>query len=240
MTATTETSTRKRSTEHLRALAQDGAVLLDGASAEEVAAWAARTFPGTLAVACSMADAVLPHLVSQHSPGVDVLFLDTGYHFEQTLATREQVARSLPVRVVDVQPQLTVAQQDVEFGARLHDRDPTSCCRMRKVDPLRGALHGYEAWATGMRREEALTRSGTPLVSYDEVHDLVKLNPLAAWSFDDVSDYARLHRVRMNPLLADGYPSIGCEPCTARVTPGADPRSGRWTGSAKTECGIHS
>ncbi len=239
MTATTETATRRRSTEHLRALAQDGATLLDGASADEVAAWAARTFPGTLAVACSMADAVLPHLVSQHAPGVDVLFLETGYHFAQTLATRDEVARRLPVRVVEVRPRLSVAEQDAEFGARLHDRDPAACCRMRKVEPLRNALGGYEAWASGVRREESPTRSATPVVSYDEVNGLVKLNPLASWGLDDVVDYATLHRVPVNLLLADGYPSIGCEPCTARVAPGADLRSGRWAGSTKTECGIH-
>ncbi|MEO7423183.1 MAG: phosphoadenylyl-sulfate reductase [Ornithinibacter sp.] len=239
MSATTSTRVRHRSTQELVTLADEGAAQLVDATAEEVARWAARTFPGTLAVACSMADAVLPHLVSQHSPGVDVLFLDTGYHFAQTRATREEVARSLPVQVLDVRPRLTTAQQDVEFGARLHDRDPAACCRMRKVDPLRDSLSGYEAWVTGVRRDEAPTRRGTPLITYDEVNGLVKVNPLATWSLDDVVDYATLHQVPVNPLLTDGYPSIGCEPCTARVAPGSDPRSGRWAGSTKTECGIH-
>ena len=233
------TTPTRRDTEELRALAAEAAERLGEAPADEVAAWAATTFPGTLTVACSMADAVLPHLVAQHAPGVDVLFLDTGYHFAETYGTRDAVAHTLPVTVVDVRPRLSVAEQDAEYGPRLHDRDPAACCRMRKVEPLREALAGYECWVTGVRREEGPTRADTPLVTFDEVHGLVKVNPLAAWTFDELLGYATDHRVPVNLLLSDGYPSIGCEPCTARVEPGADPRSGRWAGFAKTECGIH-
>ncbi len=233
------TTPTRRDTAELRALAAEAAERLGEATADEVAAWAATTFPGTLAVACSMADAVLPHLVAQHAPGVDVLFLDTGYHFAETYGTRDAVAHTLPVTVVDVRPRLTVTEQDAEYGPRLHDRDPAACCRMRKVEPLREALAGYECWVTGVRREEGPTRADTPLVTFDEAHGLVKVNPLAAWTFDELLDYATDHRVPVNLLLSDGYPSIGCEPCTARVEPGADPRSGRWAGFAKTECGIH-
>jgi phosphoadenosine phosphosulfate reductase len=231
---------RRRSTEELRALAAAGARELGpAATADEVAAWAARTFPGSLAVACSMADAVLPAVVAQHAPGVDVLFLDTGYHFAETYGTRAQVAHELDVTVVDVLPTRTVAQQDAEFGPRLYERDPASCCRMRKVEPLRAALGGYEAWVTGIRRDEGPTRADTPLVTFDEQFGLVKVNPLAAWTFDEVVDHAVEHRVPVNLLLSDGYPSIGCEPCTQRVAPGEDPRAGRWAGFAKTECGLH-
>jgi phosphoadenosine phosphosulfate reductase len=235
----TTTPTTRRTTEELREVAAAGARALGEATADEVAAWAAETFPGSLAVACSMADAVLPHLVSQHVPGVDVLFLDTGYHFAETYGTRDEVAHSLDVRVVDVRPRLSVTQQDIRHGPRLYERDPAACCRMRKVEPLREALAGYECWVTGVRREESPTRTDTPLVTVDEVNGLVKVNPLAAWTFDDLLQYAGDHRVPVNLLLSDGYPSIGCEPCTARVEPGADPRSGRWAGFAKTECGIH-
>ncbi len=237
------TTTTRRRTDELRALAEQGARHVAGAAADEVAdevaAWAARTFPGTLAVACSMADAVVPHLVSRHAPGVDVLFLDTGYHFAETYGTRDAVAHTLPVTVVDVRPRLGVAEQDAEFGPRLHDRDPAACCRMRKVEPLREVLAGYECWLTGVRREEGPTRADTPVVTFDEAHGLVKVNPLAAWTADEHLGYATTHHVPVNLLLADGYPSIGCEPCTARVAPGADPRSGRWAGFTKTECGIH-
>lgn len=237
---TTTSPPARRSTDELRALAVQGARELGPhATADDVAAWAARTFPGTLAVACSMADAVLPAVVANRAPGVDVLFLDTGYHFAETYGTRDQVAHELDVTVVDVTPTLTVAKQDAKYGPRLHERDPAACCRMRKVEPLRAALAGYEAWVTGIRRDEGPTRADTPLVTFDEQFGLVKINPLAAWTFDEVVDYANDHRVPVNLLLSDGYPSIGCEPCTQRAEPGSDLRAGRWAGLAKTECGLH-
>lgn len=251
MTTTTTTTTKtpvtigpgprrsRRDPAELEAVAHEASRRLVQPSAEEVVAWAAGEFGTFLAVACSMGDAVLPHLVATHLPGVDVLFLETGYHFAETTGTREAVAATMPVRVVDVLPELTVAEQDAQYGARLHDRDPAACCRMRKVEPLRRALAGYDAWVTGVRREEGPTRAGTPVVTWDQGHGLVKVNPLAAWSADDLSDYAATHGVLTNPLLRDGYPSIGCAPCTRRVAPGEDPRAGRWSGSVKTECGIH-
>lgn len=235
----TTTGTTLRGADELRAVAREGARSLGDAPAEDVVAWAAAQFGGSLAVACSMADAVLPHLVSRYAPGVDVLFLETGYHFAETKSTRDAVAATLPVTVVDVVPRLSVAEQDAEFGARLHDRDPALCCAMRKMEPLAEHLAGYEAWVTGVRRDEAPTRAGTPLVTFDDRHGLVKVNPLAAWSFDDLLTYAQAHDVLLNPLLTDGYPSIGCAPCTRPVAPGEDPRAGRWAGLAKTECGIH-
>ncbi|PKW25542.1 phosphoadenylyl-sulfate reductase [Phycicoccus duodecadis] len=229
----------RRSTDQLRALAHDGQRLVGEGSADEVVAWAARTFPGTLAVASSMETGVLPHLVSQHAPGVDVLFLDTGYHFAETLGARDEVDLTLDVTVVDVRARLSVAEQDARFGPRLHDRDPASCCRMRKVEPLREALTGYECWMSGVRRDESAARADTPLVTFDETNGIVKVNPLAAWTHDRMLGYGLMHRVPVNLLLSDEYPSIGCAPCTARVEPGADPRSGRWAGLDKTECGIH-
>ena len=207
--------------------------------AEEVASWVAHTFPGTAAVACSMADAVLPHLVSRVLPGVDVLFLDTGYHFSDTLVTRDLVVEDLPITLVNVVPDHTVAEQDATHGPRLYERDPGLCCRLRKVEPLARTLPAYETWVTGVRRDEAPTRTFTPVVSWDEKNGLVKVNPLAAWSFEQLQAYATEHGVEVNPLLGDGYPSIGCEPCTRRVLPGEDPRAGRWAGFAKTECGLH-
>ena len=228
----------RRDEDELRALAAAGAAELgDDAPAAEVIAWAARTFPGTLAVACSMADAVLPHVVAAQVPGVDTLFLQTGFHFAETEGTRDAVAATMDVTVVDVLPALSV--QDERFGPRLYARDPGACCRLRKVEPLARALAGYEVWATGVRREDALTRTATPLVTFDQTHRIVKINPLAAWTFEELLAYAAEHDVIINPLLADGYPSIGCAPCTARVAPGEDPRSGRWAGFTKTECGIH-
>ncbi|UFU05936.1 phosphoadenylyl-sulfate reductase [Ruania halotolerans] len=238
----------KRSHAELKEIVARGQELLHGsgvgaadeASPAEVVAWAAREFGTSLAVACSMADAALPHLVAQSAPWVDVLFLDTGYHFAETLGTRERVAHELDVTVVDVLPNLTVAEQDTQYGKDLFARDPAACCAMRKVEPLQRTLGGYEAWVTGVRREEAPTRANTPLITWDEKNGLVKINPVAAWTSDDLQHYAETHGVTINPLLNDGYPSIGCAPCTARVAPGADPRSGRWAGLDKTECGLHS
>jgi len=238
-TSTGEALRARRTTEELRAVAEEAASRLAEASAEEVAAWAAQEFGLSMAVACSMADAVLPHLVSRYAPGVDVLFLETGYHFAETIGTRDAVEVMLPVRIVDVLPRLTVAEQDAEHGKDLFATDPTACCRMRKVEPLAAQLRGYEAWVTGVRREESPLRAGTPVVTWDEANGLVKINPLAAWTFDELVGYAEEHGVIVNPLLADGYPSIGCAPCTRRVEPGADTRSGRWSGTTKTECGIH-
>jgi len=225
----------------LRAAAQAGAAELGhDADAATVIDWAARTVPTALAaVACSMADAVLPHLVAARMPGVDVLFLETGYHFAETLATRAEVARTLDVRIVDVLPERTVAEQDAALGEKLYERDPAACCQLRKMDPLKKALAGYDLWFTGVRRDEAPTRTNTPLVTFDEQHGLIKVNPVATWSFDDLLGYAGRHAVPLNLLLQHGYPSIGCAPCTRPVAPGEDPRAGRWAGLAKTECGIH-
>jgi phosphoadenosine phosphosulfate reductase len=238
--ANTNTVTARRAAEELRALAERGAAELGEASFEQVVAWVAQNFQaGAAAVACSMADAVLPHIVSRQLPGVDVLFLDTGYHFAETYTTRDDVARLLPVRVVDVLPEQTVAQQDAGHGAELFGRDPNLCCALRKVEPLHRSLAGYEVWFTGVRRDEAPTRASTPLVVWDERNGLVKVNPLAAWSLERLLDYAGRHGVPVNPLLAQGYPSIGCAPCTKPVAEGDDPRSGRWASLAKTECGLH-
>lgn len=237
--------TARRSAAELRALAERGNAELrsrqdDEASPDEVVAWVAANFGvSQAAVACSMADAALPHLVAQGLPGVDVLFLDTGYHFAETAFTRSEVAARLDVTVVDVKPEQSVREQDAEFGKDLFARDPGLCCARRKVEPLQRALGGYEVWFTGVRRDEAPTRAATELVVWDERNGLVKVNPVAAWSFDDLIDYAGAHEVPVNPLIANGYPSIGCAPCTKPVAPGEDPRSGRWAGLSKTECGLH-
>lgn len=235
----------RRPVDELRALAERGAQELrsrraDEASPAEVVAWVAENFPVSQAtVACSMADAALPHLVAQSLPGVDVLFLDTGYHFAETTVTRNEVARDLDVRVVDVKPLQSVREQDAAHGEDLFARDPGLCCALRKVEPLQRSLRDYELWFTGVRREEAPTRAETPLIAWDERNGLVKVNPVAAWSFDDLIDYATVNEVPVNPLIANGYPSIGCAPCTKPVAAGEDPRSGRWAGLAKTECGLH-
>lgn len=201
--------------------------------------WARDTFRDRLVVASSMGDEVLVHLAGQSASGVDVLFLDTGYHFAETIGTRDAVAATYDVEVRTLLPLLTVEQQAAEHGPDLFARNPDLCCAIRKVEPLERGLAPYDAWVTGMRREDAPTRADIDVVGWDAKRAKVKLNPLAAWTFDDVERYAVEHEVLMNPLRQLGYASIGCEPCTRAVAPGEDPRAGRWAGSTKTECGLH-
>ncbi|CAA9358309.1 MAG: Phosphoadenylyl-sulfate reductase [thioredoxin] [uncultured Nocardioidaceae bacterium] len=212
---------------------------LEHASALEVMGWAAETFGSGLVVTSSMADTVMVHLAEQVAPGIDVVFLDTGYHFAETIGTRDAVAATLPLTVVNVRPELSVAEQDERYGPDLFARDPDLCCALRKVGPLRDALTGYDAWATGLRRAETRDRVIAPVVGWDADKQRVKVSPLARWSAEDVDRYIAENNVLVNPLQSDGYPSIGCWPCTRRVSPGEDPRSGRWAGTGKTECGIH-
>lgn len=231
----------RRSNDELKALADDAEARFASpdTTTEQVLAWVSDTFGYRTAVACSMADAVLPDVVAAHIPWVDTLFLETGYHFAETLGTRDAVEASMQLTIVDVMPRRSVAEQDAEFGERLYERDPGLCCDMRKVQPLHETLQGYEAWITGVRRDEGPTRADTPWVTWDDKNGLVKINPLASWTFDEVLAHAADHDIIVNPLVNDGYPSIGCATCTRRVAPGEDPRAGRWAGQDKTECGLH-
>jgi phosphoadenosine phosphosulfate reductase len=223
-----------------REVARQGAEDLGpDATAEQVLAWTAATFGSRFIVASNMQDAVLIDLAAKAAPGVDVLFLDTGYHFPETIGTRDAVAATYDVHIVDARPDHTVAEQDTLLGRNLFAREPDRCCLLRKVVPLQRTLAGYDAWVTGVRRVEAPTRRHTPLVTYDEKFGLVKINPLAAWSDDDMDAYIEEHGILVNPLVSEGYPSIGCRPCTAKPLPGADKRSGRWAGTGKIECGLH-
>ena len=228
-----------RTEDELVELAERGAAELAYASAEELLRWTDEHFGDHYVVASNMQDAVLVDMAAKVRPGVDVLFLDTGYHFAETIGTRDAVEQVYGVNVVNVRPEHSVAAQDGLFGKDLFARDPASCCRMRKVEPLGRALAGYSAWVTGIRRVEAPTRANAPLISYDKAFGLVKINPLAPWSDEDVQAYVEANDVLVNPLVYDGYPSIGCAPCTAKPKAGADPRSGRWAGQLKTECGLH-
>ncbi len=239
-----------RSSQELRRLVADGIAELgitaagDGtpgrdADARDVIAWAARTFGDRWALTASMQDTVLAHLVSQVAPGSDVLFLETGYHFPQTLATRDAVRERYDLTIRDLRAAQSTAEQDADYGKDLFATSPDLCCFLRKEVPLDEAMEEYEAWATGARRAEAVTRRATPQIAYDERRDRVKIAPLAAWSDEQVEAYATEHDVVRNPLLDQGYPSIGCAPCTRKVLPGEDPRAGRWSGQNKIECGIN-
>ncbi|WP_236683065.1 phosphoadenylyl-sulfate reductase [Demequina globuliformis] len=213
---------------------------LESASATHIADWAVATFGRDMIVAASMQDTILPHMFGTRLADIDVLFLETGYHFAETIATRDEAARRFPITIVNAESELSIDEQAQKYGKGLFRTDPNLCCQLRKVEPLKRELAKYSAWVTGVRRVDAATRSEMPVVSWDAKHGLVKINPLALWDDDTVENYQVAHDLPRNPLVAQGYPSIGCEPCTRKVAPGEDPRAGRWSGQNKTECGLHS
>jgi phosphoadenosine phosphosulfate reductase len=233
------TPARTEAAIEMERLATTAAAALAGAPADEVVKWAAGMFGSRLCITSSMTDAVIIDLASKVCPGIDVIFLDTGYHFAETIGTRDAVSSVYPVNVINVTPTRTVAEQDAELGARLYSRNPDLCCYLRKVVPLEQALGPYDAWITGVRSEETHARSDTKVVQWDPRREMVKVNPIVSWTQADVDAYIADNGVLVNPLVYDGYPSVGCRTCTVRVEPGADPRSGRWAGTAKTECGLH-
>lgn len=203
---------------------------LETAPATSAIAWARERFGGRLALACSFQDCVIVDLVAQVDPDIEVLFLDTGFHFPETLAFVEEVRARYDLR-------LRVLRPGPEAGAWPCGTD--RCCELRKVAPLDAALRGLGAWLTGLKRVDAPTRAAAPIVSWDEQRGLVKVNPVATWTDEDVAHYAADHRLPVHPLVSQGYLSIGCAPTTRPVAPGEDPRAGRWSGTGKTECGLH-
>jgi phosphoadenosine phosphosulfate reductase len=216
-------------------LAAHAGAALEGATPQDVLRWAFDRFGDRFAVATSMAECVLPHMAAQIKPGARVIFLDTGYHFAETLGTADAVESTVDIQLLRVRPEQTVAEQDATYGKDLWSRDPDLCCRLRKVLPLRRALAPYVAWASGIMRAETSARKGIGLVEWDATNGLVKVNPLAAWTQDDVERYVADNGLLSNPLLSEGYGSIGCAPCTK---PGSG-REGRWVGTGKVECGLH-
>jgi phosphoadenosine phosphosulfate reductase len=198
------------------------------APASKVVQWAVETFGSSLALASSMQDAVLIDLAHAVDPDIDVFFIDTGLHFPETWDTLRAVEAKYGIKV-------RVVAKDEQNWKEL---DPAHCCEQAKVDGLNDALAGKAAWLTALKRVDAVTRVQVPVIGYDK-RGLVKLNPLAAWTDDDVYGYAADHGVPVNPLVSQGYLSIGCAPCTVPVAPGQHPRSGRWAGLDKTECGLH-
>lgn len=203
---------------------------LEKAPATAAIAWAHARFEGAVSVACSFQDCVVVHLAVAVDPAIEVLFLDTGSHFPETLAYVEQVRARYDLNLKVLRP-----GPEAEAWPCGSER----CCELRKVAPLDGALRGRGAWLTGLKRDDAPTRAGAPVVSWDERRGLVKVNPMATWTDHDVARYAADHGLPAHPLVARGYLSIGCAPTTRPVAPGEDPRAGRWAGSDKTECGLH-
>ncbi|CAG7656607.1 phosphoadenylyl-sulfate reductase [Paenibacillus allorhizosphaerae] len=207
---------------------------------EELLAWAVERFPNiTLACSFGAEDVVLVDMLQKVSPRTDIFYLDTNVHFKETYETRDRLEQQYGLQFVQVLPKMTLAEQAEQHGDELWKSNPTQCCNIRKVDPLTDILKNYDAWITGIRRDQAPTRANSKKVEYDVKFGLVKFNPLASWTSEDVWNYIRSNNIIYNPLHDQNFPSIGCEHCTRPVAVGEDPRAGRWAGFEKTECGLH-
>jgi phosphoadenosine phosphosulfate reductase len=222
------------------ALVKQKAEELENATPEAILQYAVETFPN-ITFACSFGaeDVVLVDMLQKISPKTDVFYLDTDFHFKETYETRDRMIERYGMSFVQVKPELTPEQQAEQHGPELWKSDPNQCCNIRKVQPLTKILSKYDAWITGIRRDQAPTRANSKKVEYDTKFGLIKFNPIASWTSDDVWNYIRANNVIYNPLHDRNYPSIGCEYCTRQVMPGEDPRAGRWSGTDKTECGLH-
>lgn len=203
---------------------------LEGASPNEVLAWAVARFGQGLVLASSFQDCVLVDLATQADPALRVIFLDTGFHFPETLAYLRRVQRRYGLN-------LDVRRPDVPLDVM--PCGSAGCCQVRKVDPLNAALRGATAWITGVKRVDTPERADAPVVAWDVAKGLVKVNPIVGWTEDDVERYVAERDLPRHPLTYVGYASIGCAPTTRPVGEGEDPRAGRWPGSDKTECGLH-
>lgn len=205
---------------------------------------AIKRFAPKIVVACSFGaeDVVLVDMVHRIDPSIPLFYLDTDFLFPETYETRDRIIQQYalkPAQVIQVQSLLTPDQQAAQHGPALWSTEPDRCCQLRKVEPLTRVLKGYDAWITGIRRDQSPTRANAGLIEWDSKFQLVKVNPLARWTWADVWTYIKVYEVPYNPLHDQNYPSIGCTHCTAPVAPGEDPRAGRWKTFTKTECGLH-
>lgn len=214
--------------------------LLDRATALDILRWASARYGRlTFATGFGAEGCVVIDLIARHALPIDLFTLDTGVLFPETYALWKQLEQRYGVVIRAVTPELTIPAQALLHGPKLWERAPDRCCELRKIAPLRNALAGYDGWITALRREQTPERKTARVVERDRKFDLIKINPLAAWTHDEVWAHIYAHDVPVNPLHDQGYPSIGCQPCTTAVAADEDPRAGRWRGSAKTECGLH-
>jgi phosphoadenylyl-sulfate reductase (thioredoxin) len=214
---------------------------LEGRPAAEILAWAARRFSPRIGFATGFGveGCVVIDLIGRHRLPIDVFTLDTGLLFPETYALWQRLETRYGLTIRGVKPEQTVVEQAAAHGPALWERAPDRCCQLRKVEPLRKAMAGLDAWVTAIRRDQTKDRAAARVVERDVKFDLLKINPLVSWTSDQVWSYVRAQDVPYNPLHERGYPSIGCWPCTSAVAPGEDPRAGRWRGREKKECGLH-
>jgi phosphoadenosine phosphosulfate reductase len=207
---------------------------------EQIIRWAIEAFAPSIAMSSSFQTQSLPllHMTTQIYPQIRVFFLDTGYHFWDSLMFREKLTREWNLNVVNLYRDPTWEVFRRRFGRHLPTVDPNLCCFIHKVQPMQKALHGLRAWITGIRRDQTATRAKAHILEL-QLDGLIKVNPLLNWNRTHIAAYAMLYNLPEHPLLEKGYPSIGCSPCTRPVQPGEDERAGRWAGMNKTECGLH-
>lgn len=201
--------------------------------------WTREHAPGPVVLTMSMENTVLVDLAQEHLPGVDMIFLDTEYHFAETLTVADEVEARYPDnKLIRARAILSREQQDETYGRNMYQWNPTACCRMRKVEPIQRELSSYVGAVDGLRRADGPTRAQAPALSLNKTGRL-KISPIITWSLEETENYIRERELISHPLTYQGYPSIGCATCTLPVAPGEDPRAGRWAGSGKTECGLH-
>ena len=215
---------------------------LETATPQHIIAWAVETYAPklTMATAFGPEGCAILHMLAEIDPGTYVFNLDTGYQFTETLELRDRIAKRYGIEVDLKQPATTVEQYEAQHGGPLYQKNPDQCCFDRKVKVLRETIVGWNAWMSGIRRDQSSDRAGAPIVGWDKKFGLVKISPLANWTKNDVWKLITEHDIPYNPLHDQGYASIGCWPCTRAVMFGEDERAGRWSGTAKTECGLHS
>jgi phosphoadenosine phosphosulfate reductase len=213
----------------------------EDAPAEDLIAWAADAFGDRLVLTCSWQkqSSILFHLFAEIAPDVRIVELDTGLLFPEAYETRDRLIARYGLEVETIRPALSVAEQAEHYGDRLWERDSDRCCAMRKVAPLEQALIGMDSWVTGIRRSQSATRAAAKKVQLDERRGVVKVQPLVDWSDADCWRFIVDNQIPYNPLHDQGFPSIGCRPCTRQVHAGEEERAGRWAGTGKTECGLH-
>ena len=215
---------------------------LEGASPREILEWAVETYGDRLALSASFGGPegmALIDMISRITDEVTILTIDTGFLFDETIEFREEVMRRYKLPLEVLRPKLSVEEQVERYGERMRTCSPDLCCQVRKIEPLERALEDYDAWMTGIRREQTPQRANTKMAAWEERYGAAKIAPLATWSTEQVWEYVEENNVPVNPLLWQGYKSIGCEPQTRPVAADEDPRAGRWSGTEKTECGLH-
>jgi phosphoadenosine phosphosulfate reductase len=213
----------------------------ESSSVEDILEWAVEWFAPRLVMTSNFGveGVVVIDKLARIAPQTPIIYLDTGFQFDETDQLKERIRERYQVNIIEQRAELSVVQQNRLYGERLYERDPDLCCRIRKVEPLKEALTGYDGWIAALRRDQSPTRANIRAIEWNARHGLVKIHPLAAWTRRDVWDYIMRNKLPYHPLYDDGYASIGCQPCTRRVAAGSHERSGRWEGKGKLECGIH-